>query len=51
MYWTMSAILFVLWVAGSVSASTEGAWVHLFLLFSFVTLVIALAQRGRGSLA
>jgi uncharacterized protein DUF5670 len=50
-YWTMSAILFVLWIVGSISGSTEGAWVHLLLLFSMVTLLLAVAQRGRGSMA
>ena len=51
MYWTMSAILLVLWVMGAVTGSTEGHWVHLFLIFSIITAVLALAQRGRGSLA
>ncbi len=51
MYWTMSAILFVLWVLGLISGSTEGGWVHLLLSFSLVTLLLALALRGRGALA
>ncbi|HYO51912.1 MAG TPA: lmo0937 family membrane protein [Archangium sp.] len=51
MYWTMSAILFVLWVLGLISGSTEGRWVHLLLIFSLVTLILALARRGRGALA
>ena len=50
-YWTMSAILFVLWVLGLISGSTEGYWVHLLLMFSVVTLVLAVAKRGRGALA
>ena len=51
MYWTMSAILFVLWVLGLVSGSTEGQWVHLLLLFGLLTLLLAVARRGRGALA
>ena len=51
MFWMMSAILFVLWALGLVSGSTEGQWVHLFLLFSMVTLVLAVMQRGRRALA
>ncbi len=51
MYWTMSAILFVLWVLGLISGSTEGHWVHLLLIFSMVTLILAVARRGRGALA
>jgi hypothetical protein len=47
----MSAILFVLWALGLVSGSTEGQWVHLFLLFSLVTGVLGMMQRGRRALA
>jgi hypothetical protein len=47
----MSAILFVLWAVGLVSGSTEGHWVHLLLLFSMVTFVLAVMQRGRRALA
>jgi Family of unknown function (DUF5670) len=50
-YWTMSAILFVLWVLGLISGSTEGHWVHLLLLFAMVALLLAVARRGRGALA
>lgn len=50
-YWTMSAILVVLWAVGLLTGSTEGQWVHLLLFFSLVTFILALAQRGRGSLA
>jgi len=46
-YWTMSIILFVLWALGMISGSTEGYWVYLLLLFSMVTLVLAVSQRGR----
>jgi hypothetical protein len=49
-YWTMSAILFVLWVLGLISGSTEGRWVHLLLIFAMVTLILAVARRGRGAL-
>ena len=50
-FWTMSAILFVLWVLGLISGSTEGQWVHLLLIFSMITLILAVAQRGRRALA
>ncbi len=51
MFWTMSIILFVLWMLGMISGSTEGHWVYLLLVFSLVTLVLAISQRGRRSLA
>lgn len=47
MFWTISVILFVLWVLGVVSGSTVGAWVHLLLLFALASLILAVAQRGR----
>jgi hypothetical protein len=46
-YWTMSIILFVLWVLGLITGSTEGYWVYLLLLFSLVTLVLAVSNRGK----
>jgi hypothetical protein len=46
-FWTMSIILFVLWVLGMISGSTEGYWVHLLLVFSMVALTLAVSQRGR----
>ncbi len=50
-FWTMSIILFVLWVLGMISGSTEGLWVHLLLAMAVVTLILAVSQRGRRSLA
>lgn len=43
----MSIILFVLWVLGLITGSTEGYWVYLLLLFSMVALVLAVSGRGR----
>ena len=43
----ISVILFALWVLGLVSGSTEGSWVHLFLLFALVALVLAVATLAR----
>ena len=47
MLWTISAILLVLWVLGMISGSTMGYWVHLLLLFALVSLILAVARRGR----
>lgn len=47
MLWAIAAILFVLWVLGMVSGATLGLWVHLFLLFALVSVVLAVASRGR----
>lgn len=51
MFWTMSIILFALWVMGLVTGSTEGYWVHLLLLFAVLCLVLAVARMGRRALA
>ena len=45
--WTITVILFVLWVLGLVSGAQMGLWVHLLLLFALVSLVLALARKGR----
>jgi hypothetical protein len=51
-FWTIAVILFVLWVVGLITGSTEGYWVHLFLGFAMASLLLALMSRGRrrGSL-
>jgi hypothetical protein len=48
-YWTITVILMVLWVVGLITGSTEGHWVHLFLLFALASLLLALMSRGRRS--
>jgi hypothetical protein len=39
--WTVSGILFGLWVLGLLSGGTEGAWVHLLLAFALAALALA----------
>ena len=46
-YWTMGMILLVLWGLGMTAGSTEGYWVHLLLLFSFVAFLLAVVSHGR----
>ena len=46
-YWTITVILFVLWVVGLITGSTEGYWVHLFLAFALASLLLALMGLGR----
>jgi hypothetical protein len=47
MFWTISAITFVLWVLGMVSGAHLGWWVHLLLSFSLASGTLALLQSGR----
>lgn len=46
MLWTITIILFVLWLLGMVGSSTIGAWVHILLVLAVISLVIALIRRG-----
>jgi hypothetical protein len=47
MLWTITIILFVLWVLGLVSGAQMGMWIHLLLLFALTSLVLAVIRRGR----
>lgn len=49
MLWTMAIILLVLWVLGMVSGASLGWWVHLFLVFALIAVVLAVANRGRAA--
>jgi hypothetical protein len=47
MLWTITIILFVLWVLGMVSGASLGWWVHLLLIFAVVSLLLAVTSRGK----
>jgi hypothetical protein len=49
MLWTITLILFVLWVLGMVSGAALGTWVHVLLVLAVVSLVMAFVGRGRRS--
>jgi len=46
--WTIAVILGVLWGLGMVSGAQLGLWVHLLLLFSLVSLILAVLNSGRS---
>jgi hypothetical protein len=46
MLWTITIILFVLWVLGLISGASLGWWVHLLLVFGLVSLVLAVVGQG-----
>jgi len=48
-FYAMAAILMVLWVMGMVSGAGLGAWVHLFLVLSLVSTVLAVSRGGRAA--
>lgn len=47
MLFTIAIILFVLWSLGMVSGASMGLWIHLLLIFSLVSLVLALVQGAQ----
>jgi len=49
MLWTITVILFVLWVLGMVSGATLGWWIHLLLLLAVISLIFAIIRRGSAA--
>lgn len=49
MLWTITVILFVLWILGMVSGATMGWWIHVLLVLAVISLILALIRRGGGA--
>ena len=49
MLWTITIILFILWVVGLVSSYTLGGWIHILLVLAIIVLIFNL-MSGRRSL-
>lgn len=48
MLWTITIILFVLWVVGLVSGAALGAWIHILLVLAVILLIFNLLQGRRA---
>jgi hypothetical protein len=48
MLWTITIILFVLWVVGLVSGATLGWWIHILLVLAVILLIFNLLQGRRA---
>ena len=48
MLWTITIILFVLWIVGLVSSYTLGGWVHILLVLAIVVLIFNLLSGRRA---
>jgi hypothetical protein len=48
MLWTITIILFVLWVLGMVSSYTLGGWIHLLLVLAVIMLIFNLLSGRRA---
>ena len=47
MLWTVAAVLVVLWLIGSITATTFGGLIHVLLVIAAVVIVINLLQGRR----
>lgn len=48
MLWTVTIILFILWVLGLVSSYTLGGWIHILLVLAIIVLIFNLLSGRRA---
>ncbi|HUD21717.1 MAG TPA: lmo0937 family membrane protein [Acidobacteriaceae bacterium] len=48
MLWTITIILFILWLLGLVSGYTLGGWIHILIVLAVIVLVINLLSGRRA---
>ena len=48
MLWTITIILFVLWIIGLVSSYTLGGWIHILLVLAIIVLIFNLLSGRRA---
>jgi len=48
MLWTITIVLFILWVLGLVSSYTLGGWIHILLVLAVMALIFNLLQGRRA---
>jgi hypothetical protein len=48
MLWTITIILFLLWVVGLVSGAALGGWIHILLVLAVIVLIFNLLQGRRA---
>lgn len=47
MLWTITVILFILWIIGLVSSYTFGGWIHILLVLAIIVLIFNLLSGRR----
>jgi hypothetical protein len=47
MLWTITIVLFVLWLVGLVSSYTMGGWIHILLVLAVIVLIFNLLSGRR----
>ena len=48
MLWTITVILFILWIVGLVSSYTMGGWIHILLVLAIIVLIFNLMSGRRA---
>jgi hypothetical protein len=48
MLWTITIILFILWLLGLVSGYTLGGWIHILIVLAVIVLVLNLLSGRRS---
>ncbi len=48
MLWTITIILFILWIIGLVSSYTLGGWIHILLVLAIIVLIFNLLSGRRA---
>jgi uncharacterized protein (DUF58 family) len=48
MLWTITIILFILWIIGLVSSYTLGGWIHILLVLAIIILIFNLLSGRRS---
>jgi len=47
MLWTITIVLFILWLLGMVSSYTLGGWIHILLVLAVIVLIFNLLSGRR----
>jgi hypothetical protein len=47
MLWTITVLLFILWLLGMVSSYTFGGWIHILLVLAVIVLIFNLLSGRR----
>jgi hypothetical protein len=48
MLWTITIVLFILWIVGLVSSYTMGGWIHILLVLAIIVLIFNLLSGRRA---
>ena len=48
MLWTITVILFLLWLVGLVSGQTFGGWIHILIVLFIISLIFSLLSGRRA---